>query len=237
MKTEYKKNVNGVYLVLEEEKEYKEDYQIQMIAANEITGILPLKAQGMNRRSRYYYTISGKVSMKAMYEKSKIGKQDLTLFLNQLLQTTRAIYDHMLNINRIMLEPEYIFYEGGRFYFCYYPLRREELSVQFHRFTEYIVRQVDYEDKEVICMAYELHKKSLEDNYSIEHAIAQISQEQEEEKEESEEKAALVYEPELQMDYAQSKTAGIKKRLSGRSPLSDIFQRRRSKWGVWNNLP
>jgi len=233
MKTEYKKNISGVCLVLEEEKAYQEDYQILMIEANDIFGLLPLKAQGINGGSRYYYTINGKVNMKAMYEKLKIGKQDLLLFLNQFLQTTRAVYDHMLNINSILLDPEYIFYEDGQFYFCYHPLSNEELFVQFHHLTEYIVRQVDYEDKGVIRMAYELHKKTMEENYSIEHVIAQVSHEQEAE-EESEPEEDELWEPE---DVYEKRPEKEEKRLIKENPIYKIFQRKKSKWGEWNDLP
>ena len=235
MRIEYKKNINGTCLVLEEAVIYNEDYQVQMIAVNEITGLLPLKAQGINERSRYYYVINGKISLKAMYEKSKIGKRDLVLFLNQFLQTVRAVYDHMLNINRIILEPEFIFYEEEQFYFCYYPLGNEELNIRFHRLTEYIVRQIDYEDQEVICMAYELHKKTMTENYSIEHVIGEISQEREEERGEIEELAEpeKPCEPQLVTKRSLVKTQKIPKK----NPLTKILKRERSKWGQWGNLP
>jgi len=235
MRTEYKKNINGTCLVLEEAVVYDEDYQVQMIAVNEITGLLPLKAQGINERSRYYYVVNGKISLKAMYEKAKIGKRDLELFLDQFLQTVRAVYDHMLNINRIILEPEFIFYEEEQFYFCYYPLGNEELNIRFHRLTEYIVQQIDYEDQEVICMAYELHKKTMTENYSVEHVIGQISQERKEEAEDPEETAEAEKPFELQLV---TKSSLVKtQKMAKKNPLTKILQRRKSKWGHWGDLP
>ena len=47
--------------------------------------------------------------------------------------------------------------------------------------TEYFVRETDYEDKEAIYFAYELHKSSMEENYNIENVLEQIIERKEEE--------------------------------------------------------
>lgn len=233
MKTEYKKNINGACLVLEADQVYIEDYQTQMIAANDITGLLQLKAQGINGRSRYYYVVNGMISMKAMFEKSKIRRIDLELFLHQFLEAMRAAYDHMLNINRIILDPEYIFYGEDRFYFCYYPPGSEEINMQFHRLTEYIVRQIDYEDKEIIYMAYELHKKTMDENYSIEHVIHQVLQERE-----AEEEGETGMEVTLtEVDDMEEAPSPINLKTDGKTSLKKVWLQGKSKWGQWDDLP
>ena len=47
--------------------------------------------------------------------------------------------------------------------------------------TEYFVRETDYEVKEAIYFAYELHKSSMEENYNIENVLEQIIERKEEE--------------------------------------------------------
>ena len=103
-------------ITIEETAVYHEDYQMRMLQVNEIEGILPVKGRGIDGASFYDYNVSGKVSMQAMYERTKISGEDLKLFLRQLLAVIREIENYLLNIHCILLEPEFIFYEDNRFY-------------------------------------------------------------------------------------------------------------------------
>ena len=78
---------------------------------------------------------------------------------------------YLLDVHRILLKPEYIFFEEGRFYFCYYPPARQDLWEEFHRLTEYFVKEADYQDKEAVRMIFLLHKGTMEENYSMEKLI------------------------------------------------------------------
>ena len=98
-------------ITIEESVLYKEDYQIRMLEENQIEGILPVKGRGRNGCSFYDYDVSGKISMKAMYERSKISSQDMKKFLSQLKQVIYSVERHLLNKQCILLRPEYIFYE------------------------------------------------------------------------------------------------------------------------------
>ena len=44
-----------------------------MLMSNEIIGILPVRGRGFNGRSCYDYNVSGKISMRAMYERNEIS--------------------------------------------------------------------------------------------------------------------------------------------------------------------
>jgi len=107
-------------ITIEESVLYKEDYQIRMLTRNQIEGLLPVKGRGMNGHSYFDYDVSGKVSMKAMYERSKINSEDIKKFLKQLKKVVGDVDNYLLNKHCILLKPEYIFYESGKYYFCYY---------------------------------------------------------------------------------------------------------------------
>lgn len=145
-----------------------------MLHANQLPGILPISGGGIDERSQYYYEISGKVSMKAMYEKARMEYDDIRRFMNALLKVMKQLRAHMLDVNRLILEPEYIYYADSNYYFCYYPLQELYLCEVFHKLTEYFVSQVDYEDKEGVFLAYELHKATMEENYNIEQMNERI---------------------------------------------------------------
>lgn len=164
-------------ITIEEATVYQEDYQMRMLHVNEIEGILPVKGRGIDEASFYDYNVSGKISMKAMFERTKISGEDLKLFLRQLLSVIREIQNYLLNIHCILMEPEFIFYEDGRFYFCYYPLAKQELWTALHKLTEYFVKQADYEDKESVRIVFVLHKETMIENYSLEKVVKECIKE------------------------------------------------------------
>jgi len=239
MKSEYKKNVNGVYLVLEDDGSYTEDYQLRMIAANDIPGILRVKGRELNERSRYYYAVSGKVTMKSMYDQKQIGYKDLRIFLQQFLQTAGAVYEYMLDMNRLLLDPKYIFYEEEHFYFCYYPPAKEELGVQLHRISEYLVRQVNYDDKDAIYTAYQLHKRTMEDNYSIEQVIKRALGGPEKETEGNRIKESAEYqtaEEENEFEPRDQMEAESNNLVPLRFKQKIFSLRKKPKWGDWDGF-
>lgn len=160
-------------ITIEEHRVYKEDYQIRMLERNKVEGLLPVKGRGMNDSTCYDYDVSGKISIKAMYERSKITSEDIKKFLLQLKEVINSVGNHLLKQQCILLKPEYIFYENGRYYFCYFPEASEDFWQEFHQLTEYFVKHADYEDQECIRIVFLLHKETMEEFYSLDKLIEQ----------------------------------------------------------------
>lgn len=181
METRYKRDLNHTYLILELPVLYEEDYQMKMLQANAIEGFLPVSGQGMEGKSQYFYEISEKTSLKSIYEKAEIGKEELERFLTQFLQVLNQAQRYLLDINRILLEPEYIFYENETYYFCYLPVQEAELCKEFHRLTEYFVSKISHREQEGILLAYGIHKETMEENYNLEKIVERLRQEEKKE--------------------------------------------------------
>lgn len=164
-------------ITIEEAAVYHEDYQMRMLQVNEVEGILPVKGRGIDGASFYDYNVSGKISMQAMYERAKISGEDLKLFLSQLLAVIHETENYLLNIHCILMEPEFIFYEDGRFFFCYYPQAKQELWTEIHKLTEFFVKQADYEDEESVRIVFILHKETMAENYSLEKVVKECMKE------------------------------------------------------------
>lgn len=163
-------------ITIEEEAVYKEDYQMRMLKANHLEGILKMGGRGVNKSSFYDYDVSGKMSMKSMFERSKIGAEDIKIFLRDLKTAIKEVETFLLNIHCILLKPEYIFYEEGKYYFCYYPPAKQDIWAEFHVLTEYFVKQADYQDQEGISMVFLLHQRTMDENYSLEKLAAECFQ-------------------------------------------------------------
>lgn len=147
---------------------YEEDYQMRMLRINPTEYLLRVMGRGIDDSSCYEYEVSGKVSMNAMFERGNMRAKDVELLLDGIRGAIRETERHLLNIHCLLLQPEYIFYEENRFYFCYFPLSKENIWESIHRLTEYLVKHIDYGDREGVEGVFLLHKKTMEENYSLE---------------------------------------------------------------------
>ena len=80
-------------------------------------------------------------------------------------------------MNCLSLDPGHIYVSDEIYYFCYCPGLEGNILEKFHELTEYFVRETDYEQKEAVYLAYELHKASMEENYNIEYEMESIQPE------------------------------------------------------------
>lgn len=165
-------------ITIEEHVLYKEDYQMKMLKANSLERFLKVGGRGMNGSSYYDYDVSGKLSLKAMYARAKLQTEDIRLLLAQLGNAIRETEKYLLDKDCILLEPEYIFFEEGSFYFCYYPPAQQDIWEAFHVLTEYLVKVADYQDQECVRLVFLLHKETMEENYSLEKLIEACQEEQ-----------------------------------------------------------
>ena len=183
MKESYERDMHHAWMILEASQIYEEDYQMRMLTANAVPGLLQVRGQGKDEKSSYRYEISGMVSMKAQGEKESWTFQGIESFMKQFIQVLYEVKNYLLDVNCLSLEPAHIYLHKGQFFFCYCPAFQGDILGKFHVLTEYFVRGTDYEDKEGIYLAYELHKASMEENYNIEQVLEKILERKEREME------------------------------------------------------
>ena len=227
MKSYYKNNLKQAFLILEGEENLKDDFQNHMLQGNEIPGLLKCNVKYIDNKGHYYYDISGKTSLQTIYEKTKLNKDTIKRLVDAVLQTMKEIQRYMLDGARILLEPEYIYCEGETYFFCYYPPYKQELKEEFHKLTEFFVREVDYKDKEGVYLAYTLHKATMEENYSVEKIMEEML--------EGEPIAVVSYENKIE-EHVQDNIA-IAERKELWEPVKRLLERtKKEKWGRWEDL-
>lgn len=181
LKIGYRRDLNAAYFVVETEHFYQPDYQMKMIAENDIFGILKMKGRGINGRSRYEYEIQGKHSLEFLTKKGPVTYDMIIGIIRDLLHTVEEMREYLLNPNQLLLEPRSIFSDTGQYYFCYLPVNEKGISESFHELTEFFVKETDYQDRSGIYISYALHKMTLQENYQIRQVIEEILTHQEEE--------------------------------------------------------
>lgn len=232
-------------ITIEETTAYHEDYQMRMLQANEIEGLLPVRGRGIDGSSFYDYNVSGKISMQAMYERNKISGEDLKIFLRQLLTVIRETENYLLNIHCILLEPEFIFYEDGAYYFCYYPKAKQDLWDRVHKLTEYFVKQADYEDKESVRIVFILHKETMSENYNLEKIVRDCMKEEKKHEDKEDVRSRELYDEEAEdenghYDWTGRQDQGnliMEETENMWTPVKRFLNRRKKpKWGDWDGL-
>ncbi|MDD3403869.1 MAG: DUF6382 domain-containing protein [Hespellia sp.] len=244
MKTKFRQDLNETYLQVEMPVFYEEDYQISMLQVNKIEGLLPMVSKGIDGKSYYSYEVGGMVSMKSQYDKMKIEREDMESLIVRLVQVIQNVKNYMLNAERILLAPEYIFCRNDTFYFCYLPVEHKKLCQSFHELTEYFVSQVNYEKTDAVRLAVALHKASMEENYDIEQILEEFHKTEESERpdvcgqergnifelEDEDEDFTTPYRIRADVQTLQEMNGAlgwIKRNLRNK---------KREKWGVWEGL-
>lgn len=233
-------------ITIEEAAVYREDYQIRMLGANEIEGLLSVRGRGMDGNSCYDYDVSGKLPIRALYEKSEINSKDLKEFLSALRDVIENVKKYLLNIHCVLLSPDYIFYEDSRFYFCYYPLKSTQLWEDIHELTEYFVKRADYTDQECVRMVFLLHKETMSENYSLDKIIDECLKKEKEDpgKEEDPELKAKMSKEEVRYDTErQDRDTGqemgyiMEDAENFWTPMKRFLKKhKKPRWGEWDGL-
>lgn len=243
MKEEYARNLHHVWMILEFDQMYEEDYQMRTLRINTIPGLLLVKGQGKDEKSRYRYEITGKSSVFAQKESISWGYEMMETFMKQFIQVLYEVNNYLLDVNCLSLKPSHIYYEDGQFFFCYCPAIKGDIREAFHELTEYFVRETDYDDKEGIFLAYQLHKASLEENYNIENLLEMILERKEREMEKlrvhHKEEAYDIEEERILDDWAgEQEIVGnvVRDRMGVWDFVSKkLHKRNKEKWKEWED--
>ena len=237
MKKFYTNDLRRAYLVLESEGCYEEDFQVWMLRENEIPGLLKIQMKYVDEMTQYHYDISGKVSLKTMFEKHKLQCKEIRGIVNDLLETMQEMKKYMLDSSKLIIDPEFIFFEKEQYYFCYHPSSDDKLAEKFHHLTECFVREVDYQDDEGVYMAYMLHKATMEEHYSVEKIMQDSLARKEETRipvsrpvryDEIIEKK--LEEPDMDIDAVAEKNEFWE-------PIRKLLARKKKeKWGYWDEI-
>lgn len=248
LKADYKRELNHTTLILEAPEAYQESFKMRMLKENHIQGLLPVRGRGMDSVGIYEYDISGKVSLRSKCERGKITGKEINEFLVQIFHIISRVKSYLLDANGLILDPEYIFIEEGKYYFCYYPHGIKDIWIAFHLLTEYFVQQVDYQDTAGIKLAFLLHKETMEENYSLKKIIDKMHELDKEQLSEVRSESAIgrckeeenaVYET-TEHDWITKQEMGskiLKETDNLWTPVKRFLQKhKKPKWGDWDGI-
>lgn len=85
------------------------NYQLEMLAANEISHILPVSRRMINGETVVYYNITSKISLTQVLGRKKLKRKELICLLEGAIQAIRDAAEYQLPMTGLAMDPEYIY--------------------------------------------------------------------------------------------------------------------------------
>lgn len=174
MNVSYKRDMTHNYLVPEvTDKIFEDDYRIHMLMENHIQGLLPCSLRRINCQSRFFYDITSRQSMEQVYGKIRMRADDIRLLLRGLHRALCEIKKYLLDMDRIVLEPQMIYMdiESKEPFFCYLPCYEKDIIQSFRELSMYLLERLDHSDQQAVLLGYEIYRRAKEDNDSLEKIL------------------------------------------------------------------
>lgn len=169
MEVRYKRDLNSNYMILKGKIGWEENYEVPMITENRIPGLLSCVMQKQGEQVEYYYEITGSQSMALLYERRKMGYEQLCSLMRELERILESSSEYLLSPDHFILKPEYMYLysKTEKLKLCYYPGYEKPIRESFLEWAEYLLGKLDKNDTQGIEFGYELYQNALETNFSL----------------------------------------------------------------------
>lgn len=209
MRIAYRREMKHNYLIIEPENREYDSYEMYMLAANKIEGLLKFHVKQLDGQKSYYYEITSKQPLNRILEHSSMGGRELKSLIGGIAQTLGRLECFLLSENQILMDPEYIYVDPERFtvFLCMAPGVQGDFPAGVTRLLQYLLGKIDHQDKECVVMAYGLYQESLKENYGMKDLLEiigkseetqQKSEDEEEQQEEINQGYTGIFEPEAE---------------------------------------
>ena len=171
----YKNNGTNCYMVIMGGEEPRLPYQVNTIRYNKIEGLLPVHFLIENGEYQYFYDITCKEPLFDQMKNRKYTVKEIRTILSDLYRCIHVMEEYLLDINLLLVEPEYIFFDKKKhaYCFCFYPEKKGTFETAFRGLLEYFMNFLDYQDESTVVLVFSMYQKARNRNTSF----AEIMQE------------------------------------------------------------
>ncbi|WP_286173608.1 DUF6382 domain-containing protein [Clostridium sp. WB02_MRS01] len=149
MKAAYRREMKQNYLIIEPEEAGYDSYEIHMMEANRIEGLLKFHVKQVDNRRFYYYEITSKQPLNRVLECHSLGTDELKKLIEDIGRTLGRLESFLIKEKQILLEPEYIYVEPEQFRvsLCLVPGRQVGFPEEMTGLLRYLLGKVNHQDK------------------------------------------------------------------------------------------
>ncbi len=168
MEISYRRELDHNYLVLEE-RDFQENYQINMLLKNRIPGFLECRMTRVDRTASFYYEITSRQNLRLVLERKRLSLTEMIRLLEGLERAAQTCEEYLLDGERILLQPDFIYLDPDewKIWVCFYPFEKQELGSQLLGLAEYLLDHLDRQDSGAVTLGYEFYRMAGEENPSI----------------------------------------------------------------------
>lgn len=108
------------------------NYQMQMLANNDIPNILQVSKRQKNEDIQIYYNITSKISLAQAVSRGKIPKQGFLNLINGIISVYNEIIEYQLVDSGLVFDSNYIFIKTGSYEpsLVYLPVNTQEMGIE-----------------------------------------------------------------------------------------------------------
>lgn len=179
MKISYRREIRHNYLIIDPEEIEWSGYECQMLAENQIDGILRFQLRQMDEGVRFYYEITSRQPLTRLLENRKVRAAELRRLVMGIASVLERMEEYLLREERVLLEPDYLYVEPETFRIslCLIPGLQRDFAEDFGRLLEYLLGSVDHHDKESVILVYGMYQETRKENYGMEDIMRLLYQE------------------------------------------------------------
>ncbi|MCC8066280.1 MAG: FHA domain-containing protein [Clostridiales bacterium] len=174
MKTEYKRDLQNNYLILEvAEDRADRGYGLQMAKQNQVKGLLPMHESRKDGKLYLYYEITSKQTLESLYEKKTMDYPEILFILSEIRDTMENMRKYLLSPQQLLFAPEliYVLPEHGGLLFCYYA---EENEYPITLLAEFILKRLEHKDRMAVALGYGFYQQATDVNFSLSETLKEI---------------------------------------------------------------
>ncbi|MBR1470013.1 MAG: FHA domain-containing protein [Lachnospiraceae bacterium] len=166
MQISYRKSMDHYYLVITQEEEGQEDYQMRMVLENKIPGLLPVEVKLREGRKELYYEISSMQPLARIYDRKELSGEEIRHIVGAVLDVLAGMQDYLLDEEHVLLDPGYIFTdpETKELRLLFLPAAAEEENVML-ALAEFFMEHADHRDAAAALGAYQFYQAVRKGNY------------------------------------------------------------------------
>lgn len=161
-------DVNGNYLLIMTDQVNVSGYELKMFEYNKIKGFLPITVSRINNTITYQYQIMQYENFAKKSGSESISLADIKNIFSKITLLVHSAAEYLLNVDSILLNPEYIYIDGEELLFCYYPSCNQSFNKSVRELMEYILERLDHTNQENVMTSYGIYQKILKNNFTME---------------------------------------------------------------------
>jgi len=148
-------------------------YQYQIMRNNDIQNLLKFDYEYIDNEVSLIADVTDMCSLKEYSEKRKLSAGWISSMFDDLNNLLSSCSEYLLDNSGALLDASMIFVDSkGKCRFVYYPENNSDIKTGIRRLLEFLVGEIDYNDKSAVSMVYGMLSKLDNPEFSVDELLS-----------------------------------------------------------------